>query len=618
MAYGGPHSHLRTLRGVLARPLAVGPDLVALALFAGAAGGMFALGAEAAAPFHEKVAIDLSPWALPGYALLSLGRGFAAYLLSLAFTLVYGTIAAHDRAAERVMLPALDVLQAIPVLGFLPGLVLALIGLFPSRELGLELACIVMIFTGQVWNMTFSFHASLRNVPASLREAAALQRLNGWQTFRLLEAPSATIGLVWNSMMSMAGGWFFLTTVEAFTLGARDFRLPGIGSYMSEAVAQGDHLAAAAAVATMIVMIVLVDQVVWRPLVVWSQRFKVEDSQEADPPRSWLLDLLHRSRLLRRLGRRQAKDHAAPLLVRLAPPTPAAGPNGSTVRSEVRAESRFEVRDAAPDATVHSAVHSAVRWDQVVGAARTIAALVVFAGAAWGAWKLLQLLVALPLVSESGSDWRTVSGALLASFLRTSAAVLLAAAWALPAGIAIGLSPVWSQRLQPLIQVAASFPAPMIFPLVVMFLTMIGVPFTIGCTLLMMLGSQWYILFNVIAGATAVPADLKETARVYRMNSAQRWRKLYLPCVFPHLVTGLVTAAGGAWNATIVSEYVSLQGTTHAAYGLGSTISQATADGNFPLLAASVTTMAAFVVFLNRTLWKRLYKLAEERYRLDA
>lgn len=593
MAYGGPHSYLRTLRGVLARPLAVGPDLVALALFAGAAGGMFALAAQAAAPFHEKVAIDLSPWALPGYALLSLGRGFAAYLLSLAFTLVYGTIAAHDRAAERVMLPVLDVLQAIPVLGFLPGLVLALISLFPSREVGLELACIFMIFTGQVWNMTFSFHASLRNVPASLREAAALQRFSGWQTFRLLEAPSAAIGLVWNSMMSMAGGWFFLTTVEAFTLGARDFRLPGIGSYMSEAAAQGDHLAAAAAVCTMIVMIVLVDQVVWRPLVVWSQRFKVEDSTDSDPPRSWLLDLLRKSRAVRWLGRRQANRGATFPLIRLAQPGPEGGSSSSSEAS-------------------------IARWERLVQAARSFAGIVIFAGAAWGAWKLLQLLVALPLISDSGSDWRTVVGALFASFLRTSAAVLLAAAWALPAGIAIGLSPTWSQRLQPLIQVAASFPAPMIFPLVVMLLTMLGVPFTIGCTLLMMLGSQWYILFNVIAGASAIPADLKETARVYRMNAYQRWTKLYLPCVFPHLVTGLVTAAGGAWNATIVSEYVSLQGTTQVAYGLGSTISQATADGNFPLLAASVTTMAAFVVFLNRTLWKRLYKLAEERYRLDA
>jgi NitT/TauT family transport system permease protein len=486
------------------------------------------------------------------------------------------------------MMPTLDVLQAIPVLGFLPGLVLAMIALFPTREIGLEIACIVMIFTGQAWNMVFSFHGSLRGIPSPLREAAAVSRLGGWKTFKLLELPAAMIGLVWNSMMSMAGGWFFLTVNEAFTLGTRDYRLPGIGSYMNEAINQGNVPAMFAAVVAMVIMIVAVDQVFWRPIVVWAQKYKLEELSEADKPQSWVLNLLEHSWLyewlLQRLRKRKTDEESAGV--------------------KVSATSR----PAIPVAT----------WNAITAVGRWLVLILLAVGALWGAWALLRLLVGLPIHNATThEDWLHVVLALLASFVRTTASVAIGAAWALPAGILIGLSPKWSQRLQPLIQVVASFPAPMLFPLVTILLVILHVPFTAGCVALMLLGAQWYILFNVIAGATAIPADLKEVSSVYRMSQWERWTRLYIPSVFPYLVTGLITAAGGAWNASIVSEFVQVKDKTYIAFGLGSTISEATASGNFNLLCAAVVTMALFVVMLNRLFWKRLYALAEARYSLN-
>jgi len=577
---GTPTSHVSE---ALTRRHSICADGVVLLLVGGFFGAILLIGQRFAAPHHEVVEIDLSLWSLPKYTALSMTRGFAAYLLSLVFTLTYGTIAAHNRRAERLMIPALDVLQAIPVLGFLPGLVLAMIALFPTRELGLELACIIMIFTGQVWNMTFSFHGSLRAIPQGLREAAEVQGWTGWQKFRLLELPSAMIGLVWNSMMSMAGGWFFLTVNEAFTLGNQDYRLPGIGSYMSEAIHQGNGVAMVAGIMAMTLMIVLVDQIVWRPIVVWSQRFKVEETAESEPPRSWVLEAIQRSRFY-----------------------------GVFVTWRERTAVRMQ--RAKPTRTQTHLPWLAgllwlVRWSAIVTGVLL---------ATWGIVALVQLLIGLPLRDPAtNEDWPFVLLALGVSFVRTTAAVLIGAAWTLPVGILIGQSPKWSQRLQPVVQVVASFPAPMMFPLVAILLKLLHVPFSIGCVALMLLGSQWYILFNVLAGAMAIPADLKEVARVYQWSRWKRWSALYLPSVFPFLVTGLITAAGGAWNATIVSEYVVLRGETLSAFGLGATISHATAEGNYPLLAASVVTMAVFVVILNRILWKRLYRFAESRYRFD-
>ena len=443
--------------------------------------------------------------------------------------------------------------------------------------------------------MTFSFHGSLRGIPSPLREVAAIQRLNGWQIFKLLELPAAMIGLVWNSMMSMAGGWFFLTVNEAFTLGDKDYRLPGIGSYMNEAINQGNTPAMIAAIIAMIVMIVVVDQLIWRPIVVWSQRFKLEDSAGGDKPQSWVVEVLMRSPLwnwvIRKLSRTSRKDH------------------GDTGVSPVPA--------AAPGTGGTPASRPSI-WPQIINVVKWIFLALFGVGAVMGVYKLILLLIALPLHDVNHEDWIHVVLSLGASFLRTTAAVVIGAAWTLPVGVMIGLSPKWSQRLQPVIQVVASFPAPMLFPLVTMALLFFHVPFTVGCVALMLLGAQWYILFNVIAGASAIPADLKEVGNVYHMTRKQRWTNIYLPSVFPYLVTGLVTAAGGAWNATIVSEYVQSKGQTLSAFGLGSTISVATAKANYPLLTAGIVTMALFVVLVNRFFWKKMYRLAEDRYSLNA
>jgi NitT/TauT family transport system permease protein len=597
--------HTRRVREALRRPEAWGADSFFLVLIAAIAGGLANLGHQVGRPYQEKLNISLSLWSLPKYTSLSLGRGFAAYLLSLIFTLVYGTIAAHNHRAEKLMLPALDVLQAIPVLGFLPGLVLAMVRLFPTRELGLEIACVVMIFTAQAWNMTFSFHGSLRGIPTPLREVAAVQRLGPWKTFRLLEVPASMIGLVWNSMMSMAGGWFFLTVNEAFTLGDRDYRLPGIGSYMNEAINQFDPKIwvtwrpILGAIVAMTIMIVAVDQFFWRPIVVWSQRFKMED-QGGETPQSWVLNILVHSRLASWIQRHLRRHHEKATQM-VIPATAAAAAS--------MAPPHLADKPKVPPAWIAPA-QVALRW-LVIGAG--------VAAAAWGAYVIAHLLIHLPFKYDpvDHADWISVVLALFTSFIRTSSAVILGAAWALPVGIMIGLSPTWSRRLQPIIQVVASFPAPMLFPLVTLALAAAHIPFTAGCVALMLLGAQWYILFNVIAGASAIPHDLVEVASVYRMSKFERWTKLYIPCVFPYLVTGLITAAGGAWNATIVSEFVQVQGKTLIAFGLGSTISAATTKANYSLLAAGVVTMAVFVVLLNRFFWKKLYRLAEDRYSLN-
>ena len=581
----------RRMRDILKAPASLGVDLLVLLVAAAIAGALFSFGKQVAAPYQQKTEISLSFWALPKYTAFSLARGVAAYGLSLIFTLIYGTIAAHNRRAERIMVPALDVLQSIPVLGFLPGLVLAMIGLFPTREIGLEIACVIMIFTAQAWNMTFSFFGSLRGIPANLREVCSLNRLGAWHTFRLLELPASMIGLVWNSMMSMAGGWFFLTVNEAFTLGDKDFRLPGIGSYMAEAINQGNNRAMLAAVIAMVIMIVAVDQLFWRPVVVWSERFKVEETAEADKAQSWVLNILQNSRLYKWLGSHFDKKR-----------------NSLDTPAEI-----IPKADRPP--IVH--VDSNPAWRVVSVIAKRLAALLLFAATAWGVWTLVRLLASLPIHDPSHQDWVYVLLALLASFARTTASVLLGALWALPAGILIGLSPKWSQRLQPVVQVVASFPAPMVFPLVTILLVILKIPFTIGCVSLMLLGAQWYVLFNVIAGAMAIPTELKEVGKVYHTPWWRKWMRIYIPGVFPYLITGLITAAGGAWNATIVSEYVQVKDQTFTAFGLGSLISIATANGNFPLLAAGIATMAVSVVILNRLIWRRLYRLAERRYSLN-
>jgi NitT/TauT family transport system permease protein len=552
-------------------------DLTALLAAGGLVYGIIHFAGQWSGTLRPVVEIDLSAGALPRYALLSLSRGLAAYALSLGFTLGYAYWAAKDRVAERVLVPLLDILQSIPVLGFMPGLVLALVAAFPGSNAGLELASILMIFTGQAWNMTFSLYHSLRSVPRDMAEVATLYRFSAFEKARWVELPFATIGLVWNSMMSMAGGWFFLMVSEAFVLQDKDFRLPGLGSYMSVAAAKGDSQAMLLAVLTMTLMIVALDQVLWRPLVVWAQKFRVEDSGQTEAMQSWFLDLLGRSRVLAAIGaavRRRRSSAQAAAMTRATKPVKIGRRRGA----------------------------------HVAGLAFFV---VLLGGLTVGAVQLVRLLLDVP-----GSDWAGIGAGAGLTLVRVLAATALGTIWTIPAGLAIGLSPKLSRVLQPVVQVVASFPAPMLFPAVVAILKLLGVSLGLGSIVLMLLGTQWYILFNVIAGATAIPADLREAARLYAFPRWQRFKTLYFPALFPYLVTGWVTAAGGAWNASIVSEYLVVKGEAIETIGLGATINAAAAAGRFGVLAGSIVVMSAMVVVFNRLVWRRLHGLAEGRFSL--
>ncbi len=555
-------------------------DLLVVVGLVGVLYGMLELGTQWTNEFHETVDIDLSPKALPLYTFFSLCRGLIAYVISLAFTLVYGYWAAKDAMAERVLVPLLDILQSIPVLGFLPALLLAFVYIFPHNNIGLELACVVMIFTGQAWNMTFSFYRSVKSVPMDQREVATVYRFTWWQRFKWVELPCSTIGLVWNSMMSMAGGWFFLSICEAFQLGDKDFRLPGIGSYMSVAVEEGRVDAQLYALAAMMIMIIAVDQLLWRPIVVWATKFRVEEGGDQSAPTSWFLNWLTRSSLVAIvLG-------WFTILLPKYRPGPVAEPR-----------ERYDPTLASP-------------WlDRIV----MVVFCVLLVGLGVGAWKLLTLLTEVSL-----EQWGGIGVATLGTLGRVLAATILGTLWALPAGLAIGLSPRLSRIMQPVVQVVASFPPPMLFPIVVAGLAVAGIGLGWGSILLMLLGTQWYILFNVIAGASAIPADLKEMSTSYRIAGWQRFRDLYFPGVFPYLVTGWVTAAGGAWNASIVSEWYTVhKDEILRTWGIGAEISAAVSKKDIPMLAASVLAMSTVVVLFNRTVWRRCYRLAEERFSLN-
>ncbi len=531
-------------------------------------------------PFNPHVEISRSPAHLPIYAAYSLLRILIAYILSLAFTLVYGYVAAYNPRAERVMIPLLDILQSIPVLSFLPGVMLAMVALFPRRQLGVELGAILLIFTGQVWNMAFSFYSSLKSIPREMREAATIYKLNWYQRFMQLELPYAAIGLVWNSMMSVAGGWFFLMACEMFVLGANDFRLPGLGSYLQTAASAGDTHAILWGIGTMVAVIVVLDQIVWRPVIAWAEKFKMEQVESTDAPQSWFLDLIEHSRLLVRLRKRVFH----PLKERL--------------------NLHF--------ARVHEAEHGdlpASAWKVWTG--RLIASVAV-------------LLVCYAMIHTVGmlmglntSEYRQILEGAGATFARVTAALVIGSLWTIPVGVAIGFSPRLARIAQPLAQIAASVPATALFPIVLLMLIRIGGGLGIGSVVLLLLGTQWYILFNVIAGAMAIPTDLKEASALFKFQSWQRWRTLILPGIFPYLITGLVTASGGAWNASIVAEYFRLKDQTYTTVGLGATISRATDSGNFAMLLGATIVMALVVVTINRLVWRRMYRLAAQRYTLE-
>jgi NitT/TauT family transport system permease protein len=521
--------------------------------------------------------ISLSPAVLPYYAALSLARMTAAYVLSLTFTLVYGYKAAFDRRARRVLLPLLDVLQSVPILSFLPVVLLSLTAVLP-QVLAVELAAVVLIFTSQVWNLTFAWYQSLRTVPNELREAGRIFQLRGVLRLTTIELPFAAIGLIWNSMMSWAGGWFFLMAAEIFTVGQRDFRLPGLGAYLSQAAAVGDGRAIAYGVTTLILVIVALDQLIWRPLLAWADRFKVELVESAEPARSWFYNALMASRLFASF---RARVHRW---------------------LESLSERALSARSSEP-AGVDRAVPPPI-----------IRILWAVAG---GALLYGIARAAIMLVGVGLADWGQIALGAAATLLRVMCALIIALAWTVPLGVAIGFNPRLARWCQPIVQIAASVPATALFPVLLLAVLQLAGGMNLAAIVLMLMGTQWYVLFNIIAGATAIPQDLKYSAALLGMGRLERWRTLILPALFPYLVTGAITATGGAWNASILAEYSTFGGRTVHTTGLGALISHATAEGAYPQLLAATVTMIVMVTLFNRLVWRRMYRLAEERYRME-
>lgn len=523
--------------------------------------------------------VSLSLSALGSYALLSTGRMAAAYLLSLLFTLSYGTLAASGRRAERVMIPLLDVLQSVPLLSFLPAAMLGF-GLFLPERIAVEAASIVLIFTSQAWNLTFSWYQSLTTVPVELQQASVIFRFNRWLRFRLLWLPFAAIGLIWNSVLSWANGWFFLIAAEIFTLGQRSFRLPGLGSYLQQAASEGNLGALALGLAVLAGVIILFDQLLWQPLLSWARRFEQGAETAGRPvPSSWWYEVLARSRLL-----------AATLR-----------PLGAWVLAKLDAWAirRFPWR---PERPRRSAGRS---WSRYLARAVAGGGLL---GGGLVVWRFVS-----PLDARA---WAEVGLGLLATLGRVAAALLLALLWTVPAGVAIATRVRLARWLQPVVQIAASIPATALFPVLVLALVRLPRGLDLAAVVLMLAGAQWYLLFNVIAGASTIPRQLEQATALLGLSRTQRWRRLVLPALMPFLVTGSITASGGAWNASIIAEYLSLGGQTLQVRGLGSLIARATASGDYRLLLAATAAMVLAVVTINRLCWRRLQLLVEERYRL--
>jgi NitT/TauT family transport system permease protein len=559
-------------------------DVVVVAAVIGALYGVVRLGQSMSVNFtpgRTRVQLSTDIADVPYYAARSLLRMFIALALSTVFTLAYGTAAARLRRAQKVLVPVLDILQSIPILVFLPIALTFFIKLFPNSLLGFELASIFVIFTSQAWNMTFSFYHSLLTQPTELDEAARMYRLTKWQRFWKLDVPSSMIGLVWNMMMSMGGGWFFLTASEAVTVfvhgkGVSE-SLPGIGSYMGAAVAEGSYGKVTIAIVVMVVLVVGTNFLVFRPLVAWADKFRLENSESSDKPRSLVLDILRRSAVPRSIGR--ALQPVGRVLDRVTRPF---GLAEYPLRADIRKRRLGDV----------------VFWAVILGASAIVAVVGL-----------------LYLDRQLGFErFPTLVGYGLATFARVVVLIAVSTLIWVPVGVKIGMSARLARYAQPVVQVLASFPAILLFPFATVIFITLGIPLDFGAIALMMLGAQWYILFNVIAGASSIPNDLREMMVTLRLTRRQRWRQVILPAIFPAYVTGGITAAGGAWNASIVAELVTWNHHTLNAVGLGNYIATASLHGEFALLLAGGIVMSAFVVIVNRLFWRRLYRLAEERY----
>jgi NitT/TauT family transport system permease protein len=555
-------------------------DAIAFLLLAGL-GVLIVRGAEGVAQPLSQLRLDpvaLDPWNLPAYALRTTLRMFAALAASLVFTFVVATLAAKSKRAEMVIVPALDILQSVPILGFLTFTVTFFMGLFPGQQLGVELAAIFAIFTSQAWNMAFSFYQSLRSVPSDLEEVSRGFALSPWRRFIRLELPFATPSLVWNAMMSMSGGWFFVVASEAISVGNTRIMLPGIGSWLALAIDRQDFRAVGWAVAAMAVVILLYDQLVFRPVVAWADRFRFEQTASQDGPQSWAYDLFRRTKLL-------------PVL--FAPFTALGRLLMAIDRRPARAERSHRREARSP-------------LGQILWLALVAAALLA---AAW-------LVIGYVAHHLMWHDAFTAFGLGLITMARVLVLIALASLVWVPIGVWIGLRPRWAERLQPVAQFLAAFPANVLFPFAVIAIVHWHLNIDIWLSPLMVLGTQWYILFNVIAGASAIPNDLREAAGMFRVRSWQWWRTLAIPGIFPYYVTGALTASGGSWNASIVAEAVSWGSERLEAHGLGTYIAKATTAGDFPRVTLGIAVMSIFVIGFNRFLWRPLYAYADRRLRL--
>jgi NitT/TauT family transport system permease protein len=523
----------------------------------------------------QAAIIHLDPSYLPFYALRTTARMFAALFCSLFFTFTYATLAAKSRRAGLILVPILDILQSVPILGFLSFTVVFFLNLFPGRVFGAELACIFAIFTSQAWNMAFSFYQSLTTLPADLVEASRSFRLSAWQKFWRLDVPFAMPGLVWNTMLSMSGGWFFVVASEAITVGNTTFALPGIGSYVAMALQQKNLLAIFYAIIAMLIVILLYDQLLFRPLVAWSGKFRFETTASTATPDPWMLKLIRQTGLFQTIF-----DSVG-------------GRIGQVFRLRLGAGAAVQVDENRKPSLVVDFV-----WYAIIAAAT-----------AYAAWRIIDFI--------AGSlHWRDLTTALLMgayTMIRVVVLMAIAALIWVPVGVWIGLRPKATRIAQPIAQFLAAFPANLLFPPVVVAIVYFHVSPNIWLTPLMLIGTQWYILFNVIAGAAAFPGDMREAVANFRIRGWLRWRRVMIPGILPYFVTGALTASGGAWNASIVAEVASWGSTNLHAQGLGAYIAQATAAGNTPRIVLGVAIMSAFVITFNRILWRPLYAYAARR-----
>ena len=535
-------------------------------------------GEQMAKPFQlgETLPLSLEPINLPYYLLRTTLRMFIALGASIVFSCVFAVLATRYRAAEKVLLPMLDILQSIPILGFLSITVTAFIALFPGSLLGVECAAIFAIFTSQAWNMAFSAYQGFRTVPAELKEAARVFKLSGWQQFWRLELPFATPGLLWNMMMSMSGGWFFVVASEAISVSNQNIKLPGIGSYIALAIEQRDLHAIAWAICAMLVGVVLYDQLFFRPLLAWADKFRFEESGSETVQESWLLNWLHKTERTQGLVSAFARLlERSFVLFRL-------GFDGTSIKARPQAVSNTPQRI----------------WDAVIAA-------VVF----YSLWTLFHFI-------HTEVGWSEVGHVFVLGFytmLRVVVLIFLAALIWIPVGVWIGLNPRIAGRAQAIIQFLAAFPANLTFPVAVFLLVRYRLNPDIWLSPLMILGTQWYILFNVIAGASTIPTELRYAAQNMGLTGLLKWRRYLLPAIFPSFVTGAITASGGSWNASIVAEYVTWGDTTVSAHGIGSYIAQMTAHGDFPRIALGIGVMCVFVLGFNNFVWRRMYAMAENR-----